>query len=338
MEVFKLKNGHLVRANKIEGRKGDKNEKAIQKLIENNLPTIFPELELLASEYSTGSSRFDSVAYDKDSNSFVIIEYKNVKQKGALEQARSYQKQLKNKTGEFVTLYYKVKKKLPDHGIDSDKSRVIVIAPEFTEHQKDESQIELCEITRYGKETILFNKIGNNKRSGTAGHVGQDTAREHTLLSAAEMILREECRPLHYKVITEMIMERNLVQTTGLKPWNSLRSKISVDMARDGSVFTAPARGMIGLKPQNRPEPPDPLSNNKYLSAAVKILNESGKPLHYKEITRRAIERGLLNATGLTPMESMGSRIYMNIKKNPNSLFKKTGKGTFDLRSRSRRV
>jgi hypothetical protein len=52
------------------------NEKEIQTTVENNLHTIF-ELEFIATEFSVSNYRLDTLAYDKENNSFVIIEYKN---------------------------------------------------------------------------------------------------------------------------------------------------------------------------------------------------------------------------------------------------------------------
>ena len=57
---------------------------------------------------------------------------------------------------------------------------------------------------------------------------------------------------------------------------------------------------------------------NKFKTSAVEILAKSKKPLHYKEITRLALEQGLLETDGKTPEASMNAQIQ--IKK---SLLKK---------------
>lgn len=67
-----------------------------------------------------------------------------------------------------------------------------------------------------------------------------------------------------------------------------------------------------------------------YLEAAHKILSEARQPLHYSEITRRALEQHLLQPAGLTPDATMGSRLYTDTQEE-ESLFVRVGKGRFDL-------
>ena len=71
---------------------------------------------------------------------------------------------------------------------------------------------------------------------------------------------------------------------------------------------------------------------NSFKEIAYKILKESGKPLHGKEITRLAIEKGLLKTAGKTPQRTMSAQLFMDIKiKGPLSDFKKAGPSTFTL-------
>lgn len=53
-----------------------KSEKELQTLCEKNLHK-FINLEFVATEFSVSDFRLDTVAFDKEVNSFVIIEYKN---------------------------------------------------------------------------------------------------------------------------------------------------------------------------------------------------------------------------------------------------------------------
>jgi len=70
-----------------------------------------------------------------------------------------------------------------------------------------------------------------------------------------------------------------------------------------------------------------------YLDAAHQILNAKGGPLHYQEIARLALEKGLITPTGLTPDATMGSRLYTDTKQE-GSLFVRAGRGVFDLAKR----
>ncbi|MFC1585741.1 restriction endonuclease [Fibrobacterota bacterium] len=69
-----------------------------------------------------------------------------------------------------------------------------------------------------------------------------------------------------------------------------------------------------------------------FKDAAAQILKEVGEPLSYQEIAKRAIEKGILSTEGKTPEASMGAQIYMDIKKNKKSPFKKVGRGMFALK------
>lgn len=73
---------------------------------------------------------------------------------------------------------------------------------------------------------------------------------------------------------------------------------------------------------------------NKFVSAAITVLEEAGIPLHYAEITRRAIEKGYLVTTGKTPEATMNSEIVMNIKRKKGaSDFVRTDPGTYAVNS-----
>ena len=72
-----------------------------------------------------------------------------------------------------------------------------------------------------------------------------------------------------------------------------------------------------------------------YLEAAYKVLSEAHQPLHYSEITRRALEQHLFQPTGLTPDATMGARLYTDSQQE-ESRFVRVGKGRFDLAKQRR--
>lgn len=67
-----------------------------------------------------------------------------------------------------------------------------------------------------------------------------------------------------------------------------------------------------------------------FLDAAYKILSQAKEPLHYTEITARALKAGILDTKGQTPDASMGSRLYVDTKR-PNSRFRRVSRGVFTL-------
>lgn len=68
--------------------------------------------------------------------------------------------------------------------------------------------------------------------------------------------------------------------------------------------------------------------------AAIQVLQESQKPLHYNEITELAIERNLITTSGDTPKATMNAQIAIDIKyKKEKSAFVRVGRGIFTLNS-----
>lgn len=71
---------------------------------------------------------------------------------------------------------------------------------------------------------------------------------------------------------------------------------------------------------------------SSFKELAYQILQEAGKPLHSKEITRIAVERGWLKTAGKTPEATMNAQLVVDINaKKEKSRFKKAGKSIFAL-------
>ncbi len=71
---------------------------------------------------------------------------------------------------------------------------------------------------------------------------------------------------------------------------------------------------------------------NSFKDIAYQILKEAGKPLHSKEITKVALERGWLKTAGKTPEATMNAQLVVDINsKIDKSRFKKTAPSTFGL-------
>tara|TARA_Y100001936_G_C16001451_1_gene628142 strand:+ start:338 stop:1282 length:945 start_codon:yes stop_codon:yes gene_type:complete len=178
MKVFQEKSGNLTEFKGLGGKKDFDYEKEIQKLIENNLNTVFPNLEFITTEYRIDNLRPDSVAFDIESNAFVIIEYKNVKHRGVLDQGMSYYQLLQEKKENFVLLYQKVKGKLISvEEINWDETKIIFISPIFDEHQKRANMssalpIELYEIKKYENDLITLNRLENGSKSSVSKNGG----------------------------------------------------------------------------------------------------------------------------------------------------------------------
>ena len=70
----------------------------------------------------------------------------------------------------------------------------------------------------------------------------------------------------------------------------------------------------------------------KALDAATAVLSEAGEPLHYREITRRMLARGLWTTNGKTPWETVNARITVDIRgRGAASRFVRVAPGRFTL-------
>lgn len=71
---------------------------------------------------------------------------------------------------------------------------------------------------------------------------------------------------------------------------------------------------------------------NSFKDVAYKVLKEAKNPLHSKDITRMAINQGLLKTAGKTPEATMNAQLVVDInRKKSESRFIKTAPSTFYL-------
>ena len=78
---------------------------------------------------------------------------------------------------------------------------------------------------------------------------------------------------------------------------------------------------------------------NTFKQSAIEILKKTGTPLHYTEITRLALESGILETEGATPEATMNAQIVVDIKnKGEGSDFVRTAPGTFALNPNKKEI
>lgn len=140
-----------------------KYERDIQTLVENNLNTLFG-LHFVRGEFQLGTLRIDTLAYDKDSKAFVIIEFKKGANFSVVDQGMSYLGLMLNNKAEFILEYNeRCNGSLKRDDVDWSQSRVIFVSPSFTTFQLEainfkDLPIELWEVRRYSNNTIRFDQ------------------------------------------------------------------------------------------------------------------------------------------------------------------------------------
>ncbi|EKN14118.1 DUF5655 domain-containing protein [Parabacteroides johnsonii] len=141
-------------------------EKEIQSIVEKNLQTLLG-LDFIKMEFSIGSFRIDSLAFDSDKKSFVIIEYKRDKNFSVIDQGYAYLSLMLNNKAEFILEYNESKSgTLKRNDVDWSQSKVLFVSPNFTTYQKEainfkDLPIELWEIKRFTNDTLSFEQIVN---------------------------------------------------------------------------------------------------------------------------------------------------------------------------------
>lgn len=152
---------------------------------------------------------------------------------------------------------------------------------------------------------------------------------------AAVQVLRDAKEPLRSAEITERILRQKLWTPTGKTPAATVEARICTEIKRNGdaSVFVRVAPRTFGLRefgakpmagkppmpPKPAPEPKSkvPAKTYSFTDAAEKVLEQSGnkQPMHFRDITRKALEMGCLDTEGRTPDATMGAQLYTSIKR-----------------------
>ncbi|MGH9952883.1 MAG: hypothetical protein ACRD5J_14765, partial [Nitrososphaeraceae archaeon] len=94
--------------------------------------------EFITSEFELDGLRVDTLGFDKESKSFVVIEYKRDKNISVIDQGYAYLALLLNNKADFILVYNETgeEKKLKKNEVDWSQSRVIFVSPSFTLYQR----------------------------------------------------------------------------------------------------------------------------------------------------------------------------------------------------------
>ncbi len=154
----------ILKANKELKQKDFKNEKELQNFFENNIEAILG-YKFIDTEFVVGDFRIDSLAFDEESKSFRIIEYKNVKNHSLVDQGYTYLKLMLERKADFVLQYnIKTNSSLTTQDIDWSQSRIIFVSPIYTAYQLNATDfknipVDLVKVTRYEDDIIEIDFI-----------------------------------------------------------------------------------------------------------------------------------------------------------------------------------
>lgn len=179
MNLYKI---HLENITQLK-EKPFKFEKELQNLFEANLME-FMQLQLVKSEFTIKNKRIDTLAYDTQSNAFVIIEYKRSKNRSVVDQGFTYLNLMLENKADFIVEYNEtLKQNLKRTNVDWSQTRVVFVSTSFTENQKiatnfKDIAIELWQVKRYENNLLSVDPI---KKSKSAASVKPITAANKAL-------------------------------------------------------------------------------------------------------------------------------------------------------------
>ena len=128
---YKIKNSQLEEIGKREILERD-----VQRLVEANLYLLFG-LKFVDTELSIENVRFDTLAFDEESNAPVIIEFKKTFEKSLFDQGLEYLNILFSRKADFtITLHKKLGISPDPDKISWEDAKVIFVGNRFSERQK----------------------------------------------------------------------------------------------------------------------------------------------------------------------------------------------------------
>jgi len=147
-------------------------EKDIQKLTEDNLDTLFGLTFVSGysnNEFSVRAQEqdfyIDTLAFDEQQKSIVIIEYKKDRNFSVVDQGFSYLSAMLHSQADLVLeLNKRLGKNYSKEDIDWDQSRLIFISPEFTNYQKNAINFKdlpflLYEVKAYDNNLVQYEQV-----------------------------------------------------------------------------------------------------------------------------------------------------------------------------------
>ncbi|WP_375604874.1 DUF5655 domain-containing protein [Flavobacterium davisii] len=172
-------------------------ERDIQHLFEENL-TLLTGLEFVKSEFTIKGKRIDTLAYDPQAESFIIIEYKRDKNASVVDQGFTYLSLMLENKADFVLTYNEtLNKNLHSSKVEWSQTRVVFVSPSFTENQRlatnfKDIAIELWEIKRFQNDIISINPIKKTRSAESIKPVTQQNEKIKSVTAEIKVYTEED--------------------------------------------------------------------------------------------------------------------------------------------------
>ena len=172
-----------------------------------------------------------------------------------------------------------------------------------------------------------------------------------SLLKAIEIVLSSVQKPLHVNEIYKAITEQDLWRSSGKTPTATIGALLYTDIKKHGDTslfvkvsphtftmrymveddlenqntesdeeFDAEQKQEKDLSEETLEEPEAPIASMSFTDCAQKVLEDFGgkNPMHYRDITIKALEKKWLHTKGKTPEATMYAQVISEIKRMQN--------------------
>jgi predicted transport protein len=223
-------------------------ELTIQKMVEKNIHEVF-RLVYVCSEYPLHNLRIDTLAFDDDQKSFVVIEYKKDRNFSVIDQGYAYLALLLNNKADFILEYNdKCQGNLKKNDVDWSQSKVIFVAPSFTKYQIEamgfqDLPIELWEVKLFENETVLFNQLRASEKSESIKTITTDGNAEKVIREIKHYSVQDHIKPQwdRVKAIYNLFSERIL----------ELDPRFEINPRKIYIGFKIEGNNVVNIKPQS---------------------------------------------------------------------------------------
>ena len=209
----------LIKNNRLLKQSNFKLEKDIQSFVEKHIPEILgEEYEFVCTEFSVGNFRIDTLAFNKETKSFILIEDKKVENKSLVDQGLTYLKLLKDRRADFILKYNEIKKTNYNiNDIDISQSKVIFFSPYYNKYQIYSSDyqnipFDLYKITKYEDDIVDIEKIEKTSKEKFNNEIFKELTKEdknEIKVYTEEDHLARACEALKetYEALKDKILE-----------------------------------------------------------------------------------------------------------------------------------
>lgn len=257
-------------------------EKDLQKLTESNLELVF-WLKFIASEFSLHEFRIDTLAYDDENQSFVIIEYKRWTSFSVIDQWYSYLSLMLNNQADFVLeINQKMRKNFTKKDINWEWSKVIFVANAFTAHQKNainfkDLPIEIWEAKKFGTDVVVYDQIKSKDTQASVKTITKNTEIDKVVRELKTYAIDDHFKEdrIESKELYEELKEK-LLSLDGRLDERPVKNYIGINIGRNNVAVIKIHKSKLWFEPLRvRPEDmQDPEKKLTYVKDSMKFRNK----------------------------------------------------------------